>query len=100
MMGSSEATPPEFVLRLYVTGTTPRSMRAVENITRVCEEHMPGRYDLEVVDVYQQPELAAREQLLAAPTLIKKLPLPLRRLVGDLSSQDRLLAGLGLAPAA
>lgn len=100
MMGSSEATSPEFVLRLYVTGTTPRSMRAVENITRVCEEHMPGRYDLEVVDVYQQPELAAREQLLAAPTLIKKLPLPLRRLVGDLSSQDRLLAGLGLAPAA
>jgi circadian clock protein KaiB len=89
-----------FVLRLYVTGTTARSMRAIANLRRVCERHLAGRYDLEVVDVYQQPELAAREQLVAAPTLVKKLPLPLRRLVGDLSNHQRVLAGLGLPAAA
>ena len=88
------------VLRLYITGTTARSRRAVENISALCEQHLDGRYDLEVVDVYQQPELAAREQLLAAPTLIKKLPLPLRRLVGDLSDHDRVLAGLDVLPVA
>jgi circadian clock protein KaiB len=89
-----------FVLRLYVTGTTARSMRAIANLRHVCERHLAGRYDLEVVDVYQQPELAAREQLVAAPTLVKKLPLPLRRLVGDLSNHQRVLAGLDLPAAA
>jgi circadian clock protein KaiB len=93
-----EAVPGTFVLRLYITGTTARSKRAVENIRKLCERHLKGRYDLEVVDVYQQPELAAREQLYAAPTLIKKLPLPLRRLVGDMSDHDRVLAGLDLQP--
>ena len=87
----------QFVLRLYVTGTTPRSTRAVANLRQVCEEHLADRYDLEVVDIYQQPELASREQLIAAPTLIKRLPLPLRRLVGDLSNRQRVLAGLDLS---
>ena len=85
-----------FVLRLYVTGTTARSMRAIANLRRLCEQHLAGRYDLKVVDVYQQPELAAREQLVAAPTLVKEMPLPLRRLVGDLSDEQRVLAGLDL----
>ena len=90
----------QFVLRLYVTGTTARSLRAIENLRLLCDEHLADRCDLEIVDVYQQPEVAAREQLLAAPTLIKRLPLPLRRLVGDLSDHQRVLAGLDLAPAA
>ena len=86
-----------FVLRLYVTGTTARSTRAVANLRQLCEQHLPDRYELEVVDVYQQPELAAREQLVAVPTLVKRLPLPLRRLVGDLSNRQRVLAGLDLS---
>jgi circadian clock protein KaiB len=95
-LASSGAAPATYVLRLYITGTTARSMRAVENVRWLCEAHLGGDYDLEVVDVYQQPELAAREQLIAAPTLIKKLPLPLRRLVGDMSNHERVLAGLDL----
>jgi circadian clock protein KaiB len=86
-----------FVLRLYVTGTTARSTRVIANLRELCEQHLPGRYDLQVVDVYQQPELAAREQLVAVPTLIRQLPLPLRRLVGDLSNRQRVLAGLDLS---
>jgi circadian clock protein KaiB len=97
---ASGATTATFVLRLYITGTTVKSMRAVANVRWLCEQHLAGHYDLEVVDMYQQPELAAREQLFAAPTLIKKLPLPLRRLVGDMSNHERVLAGLDLAPAA
>jgi circadian clock protein KaiB len=88
-----------YVLRLYVTGMTPRSTRAVENIRRICEEHLQGRYDLEVIDVYQQPTLAKGEQIIAAPTLIKKLPLPLRRVIGDMSNTERVLLGLDLRPA-
>ncbi len=80
-----------YVLRLYVTGMTPRSTLAVENVRRVCEEHLPGQYDLEIIDIYQQPTLARGEQIIAAPTLIKKLPLPLRRVIGDMSSTDRVL---------
>jgi circadian clock protein KaiB len=97
---ASRAATATFVLRLYVAGTTVKSMRAVANVRRLCEQHLAGRYDLEVVDMYQQPELAAREQLFAAPTLIKKLPLPLRRLVGDMSNDQRVLAGLDLLPGA
>jgi circadian clock protein KaiB len=98
-MTANESTSTDgtrFVLRLYVTGTTARSMRAIANLRELCEQHLAGQYDLEVVDLYQQPELAAREQLVAAPTLVKKLPLPLRRLVGDLSNPKRVLAGLDL----
>ncbi len=89
-----------YVLRLYVTGLTPRSSRAIENIRTICEEHLKGRYELEIIDIYQHPNLAQGEQIIAAPTLIKKLPLPLRRLVGDLSNEERVLLGLDLRPKA
>jgi circadian clock protein KaiB len=85
-----------YLLCLYVTGSTPRSLRAIENIKRICEEHLAGRYDLQVYDLYQQPALAAGESIVAAPTLVKKLPGPLRRLVGDMGDEKRVLFGLDL----
>jgi circadian clock protein KaiB len=85
-----------YVLKLYITGTTPSSMKAMVNIRKICEEHLQGRYDLEVVDISQRPMLAEGEQIIAAPTLIKKLPLPLRRFIGDLSQTERILLGLDL----
>ena len=89
---------PRYVLRLYVTGSTPRSARAIENMRRICEEHLAGRYDLEVVDIYQRPDAAREFQLIAAPTLVKLLPAPLRRIIGDLSDIDKVLHGLDLLP--
>ena len=86
----------KFLLRLYVTGQTPRSLKSIDNLKQFCEKHLRGRYEIEVIDIYQQPALAAENQIIAAPTLIKRLPLPLRRLVGDLSNQDRVLLGLDL----
>ncbi len=86
----------KFVLRLYITGMTPRSIRAVDNIKRICEENLKGRYELEVIDIYQYPERAKEAELIAAPTLIKKLPLPLRKLVGDMSDTERVLVGLNI----
>ena len=88
----------KYLLRLYVAGLTPRSQTAIKNIKKICEEHLNGRYDLEVIDVYQKPVLAKGEQIIAAPTLIKKLPLPLRRFIGDLSDSERILLGLELRP--
>jgi circadian clock protein KaiB len=85
-----------YVLRLYVTGMTNRSERAVRNLRAICDEYLKGRYDLEVVDIYQQPVLAKGEQIIAAPTLIKKLPLPMRRIIGDMSNRQRTLLGLDL----
>lgn len=85
-----------YTLRLYVCGATPCSTRAVENVKGLCEEHLMGRYDLEVVDIYQQPGLAEDDGILAAPTLVRRLPLPLRRLVGDLSDPERVLGRLNL----
>lgn len=84
------------MLRLFVTGMTPRSTQAVENVRRICEEHLEGRYDLQVIDIYQQPTLAKGEQIIATPTLIRKLPLPLRRVIGDLSNTERVLRGLDI----
>jgi circadian clock protein KaiB len=95
---ASTESAERYILRLYVAGMTSRSARAVENVRAFCEKHLEGRYDLQVVDVYQQPALARSEQLIAAPTLIKKLPLPLRRLIGDMSNEDRVLVGLDLVP--
>jgi circadian clock protein KaiB len=89
---------PQYKLRLYVTGMTPRSTRAIANIKEICEEHLKGRYDLQVIDLYQQPVLTDREQIIAAPTLIKMLPRPLRRIMGDLSDRARVLIGLDLKP--
>ena len=85
-----------YVLRLYVSGMTPRSARAVKNLQAICDEFLEGRYDLEVVDIYQQPVLTKGEQIIAAPTLIKKLPLPMRRIIGDMSNKERVLLGLDL----
>lgn len=94
------ATPGglRYVLRLYVAGMTPRSTRAIANIREICEGHLQGRYDLQVVDIYQQPVLAEGDQIIAVPTLIKKLPVPLRRLIGDLSDREQVLIGLDLKP--
>ena len=87
-----------YILKLYITGMTSRSARAIENLRVFCEKHLAGRYDLQVIDVYQQPELARTEQVIAIPTLIKKLPLPLRRLIGDMSDEERVLVGLDILP--
>ena len=94
------STNQRFVLRLYVTGSTVRSSQAVANVRSLCEEYLPGRYDLEVVDIYQQPREAAKDQVIAAPTLIKELPTPIKRLIGDLSDRDKVIVGLNLASGA
>jgi circadian clock protein KaiB len=88
----------KYVLRLYITGMTPRSTKAIENVRKLCEENLPGRYDLDVIDIYQQPILAKGEQIIATPTLIKKLPLPLRKVIGDMSDSERFLVGIDLKP--
>ena len=85
-----------YLLRLYVIRTTQKSERAIENMKRVCEEHLHGRYDLEVIDILQHANLARDEQIVAVPTLIKRLPAPLRRLVGDMSDLNKVLFGLDL----
>ena len=97
---AAKAPPADrYVLRLYVSGMTPRSARAVKNLQAICDEYLEGRYDLEVVDIYQQPVLTRGEQIIAAPTLIKKLPLPMRRIIGDMSNKERVLLGLDLVRA-
>jgi circadian clock protein KaiB len=88
----------KYVLRLYVTGMTPKSINAIENIRKICEENLKGQYELKVIDIYQQPELARKEEILAAPTLIKKLPLPLRTFIGDMSDKEKILVGLNVLP--
>lgn len=85
-----------YILRLYVTGITPLSMRAIANVRKLCEEHLGGRYKLDIIDLYQQPQLAAGTMIIAAPTLVKKFPLPLRRMIGDMSDASRMLVGLDL----
>ena len=88
--------PQQYLLRLYVTGTTPASARAIERVSKICEERLQGRYELEVIDIYQKPALAKDEQIIATPTLVRVLPAPLRRFIGDLSKADRILFGLDL----
>lgn len=95
------ASPPEpvrahYSLRLFVTGSTPRSVRAIENMRRICEEKLKGGYDLEVIDVYQDPEATKALQIVATPTLVKLLPEPCRKIIGDLSNEARVLAGLDI----
>jgi circadian clock protein KaiB len=87
-----------YKLRLFVTGSTPLSVRAIANMRRICEENLSGRYDLEVVDVYENPDATRELQIVATPTLVKILPEPLRRIIGDLSDRERVLAGLNLTP--
>lgn len=88
----------KYVLRLYVAGTDVRSSAAIRAVTTICEEHLKDRYDLEIIDIYKQPTLAKGEQIIAAPTLIKKLPQPLRRFIGDMADKERILVGLDLRP--
>ncbi|MGI4820512.1 MAG: circadian clock KaiB family protein [Janthinobacterium lividum] len=100
MQPSTESAPtpsePEYLLHLYITGATPNSMRAVRNIKEICERHLAGRYELLIVDIYQQPHRAREEQIVAAPTLVRLRPLPRRQLVGDLSNREAVLISLGI----
>src|SRR5690606_4637156 len=93
---TAEANSAEYVLRLYVAGQSARSVKAIANLKRVCEEHLQGRYAIEVVDLLEQPQLARGDQILAVPTLVLKLPEPVRKVVGDLSDTARVLVGLDL----
>lgn len=92
----SQKNSCEFVLRLFITGATPNSIRALTNLKMICEQYLKGRYSLEIIDVYKQERVAEEEQLIALPLLIKKLPLPEKRLIGDLSDTDKVLKVLGL----
>jgi circadian clock protein KaiB len=85
-----------YVLRLYVAGLTPKSAAAIRSVTEICAKYLEGRVDLQIIDIYQQPTLARGEQIVAVPTLIKKLPSPLRKLIGDMASEERVLVGLDL----
>jgi circadian clock protein KaiB len=87
-----------YELRLYIAGLTPRSQEALRNVTRICEDRLAGRYTLQVIDIYQNPVLAAGEQIIAAPTLIRALPLPLRKLIGSMADEEKVLVGLDLKP--
>jgi circadian clock protein KaiB len=87
---------PEYVLRLFITGATPNSIRAVVNIKQICEEYLKGRHSLEIIDCYQEQNIAEHEQLIALPLLIKKRPLPERRLIGDMADTQKVLRGLGI----
>ena len=95
---ATETDPAHYLLRLFVTGATPRSSRAIQNIRAICEDHLQGRYDLEVVDIYQHPEHAKAEQIVVTPTLVKRTPLPVCKLIGDLSDTARVLVGLDIEP--
>ncbi len=87
---------PQWQLRLYVAGQTPRSVAALANLKKLCEEHLAGRYSIEVVDLLKDPRLAAGDQILALPTLVRKLPQPMKKIIGDLSNEERVLVGLDL----
>jgi circadian clock protein KaiB len=100
-MKTNPARPPDensgrYILKLYVAGHSPKSVSAIANMKKICEENLQGRYELDVIDLYQQPQLAQGEQIIAVPTLIRKLPLPLRRIIGDMSNTERVLVGLDI----
>ena len=96
--GVSGSASEVWELRLYVAGQTPKSLAAFTNLKKMCEEHLPGRYQIEVVDLLENPQLAAGDQILAIPTLVRKLPEPVRKIIGDLSDTERVLVGLDLRP--
>jgi circadian clock protein KaiB len=91
-----ETDKGNYVLRLYVSGMTPNSLRAVENVRKICAEHLEGHYQLEIIDIYQQPIFAKEGQIVATPTLVKELPEPLRKFIGDMSQTERILLGLDI----
>jgi circadian clock protein KaiB len=88
-----------YIIKLYVTGKTPRAQDAIDNLRRICEQELGGRYNLAVIDVLERPQLAEDEKILATPTVVKELPVPIRRIIGDLSDTERVLLGLDLRPA-
>jgi circadian clock protein KaiB len=92
----SRRSPKALELRLYVAGQTPKSIAAFANLKKICDEHLPGQYEIEVIDLLKQPQLAAGDQILAIPTLVRKLPEPVKKIIGDLSNTDRVLVGLDL----
>jgi circadian clock protein KaiB len=92
----ADKSPEKYILRLFITGTTSRSVLALSNLKKICEEYLEGQYELEVIDLYQNPLTAKEEQIIAAPTLLKKLPLPFRRIIGDMSNKEKVLLGLDL----
>jgi circadian clock protein KaiB len=96
--GQIDDTGARYKLRLFITGSTPRSTRAIQNMRQICDENLKGRYDLEVIDVYDAPDTTKELQIIATPTLVKVLPEPLRRIIGDLSDTERVLAGLDILP--
>ena len=91
-----KAIKPEYILRLFVTGATPNSVRAITNIKSICEEHVRGNYSLEIIDLYTHKEMAEQEQVTAVPMLLKKLPMPMQKLIGDMSDNKKVLSALGL----
>jgi len=95
---SAEPDAAMYILCLYITGLTPKSTKAIANIRKLCEKHLADNYELKIIDIYQQPQMAREEQIVATPTLIKKQPLPVRRLIGDMSDTERFLAGIDLKP--
>lgn len=97
-LAEKNAGKEKYVLKLYITGMTRRSQEALRNLEKVIREHVGDNYELEVIDIYQQPSLAKGDQIIAVPTLIRKLPLPMRRLIGDLSEEERILLGLDIKP--
>ena len=92
----TKGTQEKYVLRLYITGMTQRSRTALKNLQKVCDEYLGNNYELEVIDIYQQPNLVKGDQIIAVPTLVKKLPVPMRRIIGDLSNEERIILGLDL----
>ena len=97
-MENNESIEPNYILKLYITGATPNSVRAINNLKKICEKYLKNRYELEIIDIYQQPLIAKTEQIIALPLLIKISPLPLKRLIGNMSDTQKVLKGLELEP--
>ena len=98
MPESPEPRPETFQLRLYIAGKTPKSVSALTNLKKICEEHLQGRYEIEIIDLIENPALARGDQILAVPTLVRRLPEPIKKIIGDLSNSERVLVGLDLRP--
>ncbi len=99
MPKSTEAKSERWLLRLYVAGQTPKSIKALANLKKLCDTHLPGRYEIEIIDLVRNPKLAAGDQIVAIPTLVRKLPPPVKKIIGDLSNEVRVLVGLDVRPA-
>ena len=97
-IGPDNEKSESYILRLYIAGQTPKSILAFENLKKICEGHLAGQYQIEVIDLLENPQLAAGDQILAIPTLVRKLPVPVRKIIGDLSNTERVLIGLDLLP--